>query len=178
MRFQNYIYFGLILTFSIFFAACEPTPEKTGNTSNTTNKNAVTNTATTKPTPAMMPKVNEADTIKPVIEAYYQALVKKDDAALRKVYSQAALKELDGLAKSDKAKNLVEFIESYEPTPIEKLEIRNEKIEGDTGFAELKGGSLENWTKTKFVKENGEWKFAPQSESMKNNLNEVEPAQK
>ncbi len=45
------------------------------------------------------------------------------------------------------------------------IEVRNEKIEGDSAVAELKGGSLGVWTKIKFVKENGEWKFASPEDS-------------
>jgi hypothetical protein len=69
--------------------------------------------------------------------------------------------------KNDGKKSLVDYIESAEPAGDKPFEVRNEKIEGDTAIAEIKGGSYLDWTKWKFVKENGEWKKAPLSEDLK-----------
>jgi len=55
--------------------------------------------------------------------------------------------------------------EAEDPTS-EKREVRNEKIEGETAVAEIKGGSLGVWTPIKFVRENGEWKFASPEDSL------------
>jgi hypothetical protein len=112
-------------------------------------------------------KTNDAQSVKPVIMAYYEALKKKDDAALRKVYTAAAIKELEAGMKTDGQKSLVSYIEAAEPAGDTPFEIRNEKVEGDTATAEIKGGSYAVWTKWKFVKENGEWKLAPPSENIK-----------
>src|ERR1041384_7200581 len=110
---------------------------------------------------------NQAPSIAPLMQAYYDALKKKDDAGLRKFYSASAVKELEADMKSDGKKSLVEYIESAEPAGDKPFEVRNEKIEGDTAIAEIKGGSYAAWTKWKFVKENGEWKKAPPSEDLK-----------
>ena len=106
---------------------------------------------------------NQAPSITPVMQSYYDALKKKDEAGLRKFYSQAALKELETGMKNDGKKSLVDYMESAEPAGDKPFEVRNEKIEGDTAIAEIKGGSYAIWVKWKFVRENGEWKKAPPS---------------
>jgi hypothetical protein len=130
------------------------------------NSNSPVNGFETVKTPETN-KTNDAQSVKPVIMAYYEALKKKDDAALRKVYTAAAIKELEAGMKTDGQKSLVNYIEAAEPAGDAPFEIRNEKVEGDTATAEIKGGSYAVWTKWKFVKENGEWKLAPPSENIK-----------
>lgn len=110
---------------------------------------------------------NDAQALAPVVLAYYEALKKKDDAAFRKVYSAAAIKELEAGMKTEGKKTLVDYIESSEPAGDKPFEVRNEKIEGETAIAEIRGGSYAAWIKWKFVKENGEWKLAPPSENIK-----------
>lgn len=139
-----------------------------GNTANApkTNANNAGNAFQTEK-PKDTEKTNDAQALGPVITAYYDALKKKDDAALRKVYSAAAIKELETGMKTDGAKTIVAYIEASEPAGDRPFEVRNEKIEGESGIAEIKGGAYDNWTKWKFVKENGEWKLAPPSENLK-----------
>jgi hypothetical protein len=112
-------------------------------------------------------KANDAAALAPVVLAYYEALKKKDDAAFRKVYSAAAIKELEAGMKAEGKKTLVDYIGSSEPAGDKPFEVRNEKIEGETAIAEIRGGSYATWIKWKFVKENGEWKLAPPSENIK-----------
>ena len=96
MRFQILI-FCTILIFSIILTGCpgEPAKPNTNSNANQTtvtdpNKptNSVLNTSKT-PTEAT---TNDAPTLTPVFKAYCDAMTKKDDAALRKVYSAATLK--------------------------------------------------------------------------------------
>jgi GTPase SAR1 family protein len=159
--------------FTLFLTACggdNPTP----NTNTTANANTVapTNTnsaapnsnspiATTTATPAQT--TNNAETIKPVVLAYYEALKTKNDAALKKVYSQATLASLEKDAKEEGKKSLVEFITELEPVPDQPFEVRNEQINGDIAIAEMRGGAYPNGIKIKFVKENGEWKMTNES---------------
>ena len=100
---------------------------------------------------------NQAETIKPVVMAFYEALKKKDDAALRKVYSRETLKSFEADMKAEGAKSLIEFID--EPAPEQPFQVRNEQIQGDTAIAEIRGGVYPNGIKFKFVRENGEWKI-------------------
>ena len=87
----------------------------------------------------------------------------KDDAALRKVFSQDTLKSLEADMKEENQKSLVKFITELEPVPDKPFEARNEKIEGDTAVAEMRGGSYPNGIDLKFIKENGEWKMTNES---------------
>jgi len=163
----------LLTAFALFFTACgggNPTPNTTAPTN--TNATAPTNTnsaapnsnspiATSTATPAST--TNDAPTIKPVVMAYYEALKTKNDAALKKVYSKQTLASLEGDAKEEGKKSLVEFITELEPVPAQPFEVRNEQINGDVAIAEMRGGSYPNGIKIKFVKEDGEWKMTNES---------------
>ena len=111
---------------------------------------------------------NDAPTVAPVVKAYCDAWTKKDEAALRKVYSQATLKSLEKDMKDEGAKSLVAFITELEPAPDKPFEVRNEQVQGDTAVAEIKGGAYPNGIKIKFVKENGEWKMTNESPEFDN----------
>jgi hypothetical protein len=168
MRFQT-IFFIAILIFSTVLIGCTKTETPTNaNIAKTTNANiAAANAdnplATTKKPEAATS--NNAPTLAPVVQSFYEALNKKDEASARKYLSQSALKYYEAEAKSEK-KNWLVYLSEYEEPTNEKREIRNEKIEGETAVAEIKGGSLGNWTSIKFVRENGEWKFASPEDSL------------
>ncbi len=173
MRFNKFLSLFSVFIF-LFLSACggaNQTSDKAVNTNavNTTNVNNVnpanTNSdnpiATTTATPAQT--TNNADTIKPVVSAYYEALKTKNDAALRKIYSQGTLKSLEADMKDEGKKSLVEFITELEPVPAQPFEVRNEQINGDVAVAEMRGGAYPNGIKIKFIKENGEWKMTNES---------------
>lgn len=169
--------FYILLFFTIFLIGCtsSETPLNIANTKSA-NTNAVTGgggagTAdegapgnplnTTK-----MPEAattNNAPTLAPVVQNYYAALQKKDDAALRKIYSRETLKSLEADMREEKKTSLVEFITELEPIPDTPFTVRNEQIQGDTAIAEMRGGSYPNGIKIKFVRENGEWKLTNES---------------
>jgi hypothetical protein len=161
MRFQI-LFFCTILAFTCFLTGC-PGNEPTTNTNSNTNKTVTVNAnasgsnlaANKTPTEATF---NEAPTLKPVFTAYCDAMTKKDDAALRKVYSQATLKAHEATMKADNEKSLAKYLEA-DRVSNKLCEIRNEKIEGDVGIAEVKTEGAPNGFKIKFVKENGEWKM-------------------
>ena len=170
MRF-NILVFIAILTITTFLAGCTSTetPTNSGNR-NTTNANSNAATAnsnnplgTTK-TPEAATS-NNAPTLTQVVQGYYTALQKKDEAGVKKFLSQSALKYWQDEMKSEKKNSLLAILEDSESPVEEKREVRNESIQGDTAFAEIKGGSLGVWTRVKFVRENGEWKFASPGES-------------
>ena len=158
----------ILLFFTIFLIGCG-TSETPTNTANTKPVNANTPTTANADNPLNTTKTpeaattNNAPTLTPVVQNYYEALKKKDDAGLRKVYSQETLKSLEADMKSEGAKSLVEFITELEPVPDTPFTVRNEQIQGDTATAEMRGGSYPNGIKIKFVKENGEWKMTNES---------------
>ena len=68
--------------------------------------------------------------------------------------------------KTEKKNSLLAILEDNEFPIEEKRDVRNEKMEGDTAVAELKGGSLGVWTPIAFIKENGEWKLESPEKSL------------
>ncbi|HEX8368298.1 MAG TPA: hypothetical protein VF604_07130 [Pyrinomonadaceae bacterium] len=168
MRYQ-FLFFITISIFTIIFAAAcgnqpatnNPANNNAGNTNTAAANNSNSLILTNKKTEA--PTSNNAPTLAPVVAAYYEALRKKDDAALRKAVSQDTLKTWEADMKEEKKTSLTAFLNELEPAPEKPFEVRNEKIEGDSGTAEIKGGSYGVWTPFKFVRENGEWKITNQS---------------
>jgi len=170
MRFQI-LFFTTIFVFAIVLSACSSS-NTTNNSANSGNKiagggggvasdNSTNPLATNKAPEATT--TNNAPTLAPVVQKYYEALKKKDDAALRKIYSQATLKSLEADMREENKKSLAEFITELEPVPDKPFEARNEEIQGDTAIVEMRGGSYPNGIKIKFVKENGEWKMTTES---------------
>ncbi len=172
MRFNKFLILPTAFSF-LFLTACgggtTETPKNAANTnvivpvnSNaSTAPNSNSAIATTTATPATT--TNNAETIKPVVMAYYEALKTKNDAALKKVYSKKTLASLEKDATEEGKKSLVEFLTELEPVPAQPFEVRNEQINGDVAVAEIRGGSYPNGIKIKFVKENGEWKMTNES---------------
>lgn len=155
----------LTIAATIFLIGCTPT-EVPVNTADTANTNTTTGNTTNPLSTTSAPEeatINNAPTLSPVVKAYYEALKNNDDAALRKVFSQETLKSLEADMKEENQKSLVKFITELEPVPDKPFEVRNEKIEGDTAIAELRGGSYPNGIDIKFIKENGEWKMTNES---------------
>jgi hypothetical protein len=181
MSFQKYIFLSGIFIIFTFSGCSSSAPENSTKVSN-----AATNTAnvgaakanadnpfnTTKK--AEEATTNRAETVAPVVAAYYDALKKKDDAALRKVYSRETLQSFEKDMKEEGVKSLVEFITSTDQVPDKPFEVRNEQVTGDTAIAEMRGGSYPNGIKIKFVRENGEWKLtneSPETDSVKQAAN-------
>lgn len=114
--------------------------------------------ATTAKTPE--PTTNAAPTLGPVFKAYCEAIARNDEAAVRKAYTAAAVKSLETEMKAEKETSLVRYLETEQ---ISQCEVRNEKIEGDAGIAEIKTKGAPNGARIKFAKENGEWKLTGES---------------
>ena len=171
MRFQILI-FCTILIFSLILTGCPGEPAKpntNANANQTTvvdpNKPANNTALNTSKTPTEA-TTNAAPTLTPVFKAYCDAMTKKDDAALRKVYSAATLKSFEADMKADNEKSLSKFLE-VDQVSNELCEVRNEKIEGDVAIAEVKTKGMPNGAKIKFVRENGEWKLTNESPELK-----------
>lgn len=160
MRFQILI-FCTILIFSILLTGCPSSQPNTNTGSNTNqpannapNNNSILQTNKT-PTEAT---TNNAPTVTPVFKAYCDAMTKKDEAAIRKVYSAATLKSLEEDMKSENEKSLIKYLEA-DRVSNKLCEVRNETIQGEVAIAEVKTEGAPNGFKVKFVKENGEWKL-------------------
>ena len=166
MRFQN-IFFITILVFTTFLLGCSEaeTPANINSANTNIAANKATDPLATNKTPEVTTE-NTAETLSPVVRAYCDAIRKKDEAALRKVYSMETLKSYEADMKADNVKTLVEFLEN-EPVGDKPCETRNEKITGDTGVANVKNESYPNGIDIKFVKEDGEWKLTNESPELK-----------
>jgi len=161
MRFQILI-FSTILVFSVFLTGC-PSGPSTTNTNSNANQTIVNNPNKTNSAlePGKTPPeatTNDAPTVAPVFKAYCDAMTKKDEAALRKIYAAATLKSLEADMKAENEKSLVKYLEA-DRVSNKLCEVRNEKIEGDVAIAEVKTEGAPNGFKVKFIKENGEWKL-------------------
>lgn len=150
----------------LMMSACGPS-EESENTSNAGKESPSPSAAQSEdplggiektPTPAE--KV-EAVTLKPVVQAFCDAMRKGDDAGLRKVYSQATLRDLDADMRADGVATLTEFL-AGEPVG-DKCEVANERIQANVGEALVITKTYPNGIMIKFVKENGEWKMTNQS---------------
>lgn len=159
--------FFILLFLTVFLIGCgtSENPNTAINTkpsaANSATSNADNPLNTTKTPEAAT--ANNAPTLAPVVQAYYAALKAKNDAALKKIYSQETLKSLEADMKAEKKTSLSAFITEIEPVPDQPFEVRNEQIQGDTAVAEMRGGSYPNGIKIKFVRENGEWKMTNES---------------
>ena len=157
----------IFLSFAIFFIACGGADNSSNgaNAKPNTDTNASATNATgievnTKPPTAT---VNDAPTLKPVVVAYYDALKRKDEAALKAVLSAELIKSIQEDMKSEKKTKLAEYVAETDKVPENGIEVRNEKINGDKGLAEVKGGTYLNWTPLAFVREGGVWKLSNES---------------
>lgn len=159
MRFQILI-FCTILIFSIFLTGCPSGQPNTNSTDGVTNINKPNQPNTSLPTNKTPTEAttNNAPTVAPVFKAYCDAMTRKDEAAIRKVYSAATLKSLEEDMKAENEKSLVKYLEA-DRVSNKLCEVRNEKVEGDVAIAEVKTEGAPNGFKVKFVRENGEWKL-------------------
>jgi uncharacterized protein YfaS (alpha-2-macroglobulin family) len=133
------------------------------NVANTTSATAnANNPLATSKTPEAATS-NGAPTLTPVVQAYFDALKKKDDAAVQKLISNDYLKKTEADMKSEKKTGLASYLAEYDGIADKPVEVRNERIEGDKAVAEIKAGNYVNWTKFAFVKEGGTWKFSNES---------------
>ena len=87
-----------------------------GGAANTNSSNtAVVTNANTNEAPKDE-NANSAPTLAPVFKAYCDAMVKKDEAALRKIYSADTIKYIEGEMKEDKIPTLMAYLEDEQMT--------------------------------------------------------------
>ena len=140
----------------------------------TTNSNTALNTNTTLANAAPKDEnANSAPTLTPVFKAYCDAWVKKDEAALRNVYSAATIKDFEEGMKEEKIKSLLKYLED-DSVSGNICEVRNEVISGDKAVAEIRADRFPNGIKIEFVKEGGAWKLTTKSPT----LDAVKPTEK
>lgn len=96
------------------------------------------------------------------LQAFYNSFKEKDVEAYKRTVSKESLQVLENRAEAME-KTLDEYIRMEMNKPgvklPDKLETRNEKIEGDHATLELKN-SEGGWNTVPFVKEDGQWKVS------------------
>ena len=110
---------------------------------------------------------NNAPTLAPVVQTYYEALKKKDDALVKSVMSQDFIKSIESDMKEEKKTSIAAYMAETDSIPDKPVEVRNEKIEGNNAVAEIKGGAYLTWTPFAFINEGGKWKFTGGSPVLK-----------
>lgn len=166
------IYFKLILTIiALALVGCGG-----GETTNTSNANTspANNAALTSDNTGLETTkkpvgetTNNAPTLTPVVNAYYEALRKKDDALLRSILTQEFISSLEKDMKAEGKSGLAAYMAETDTIPDKPVEVRNEKIDGNDAVAEIKGGAYINWTPFAFRNEGGKWKFTGGSPVLK-----------
>jgi hypothetical protein len=143
----------------VFLAGCGGSDVAVNNGSSNINANS-TNAANTgtlavqTPTPAAT--TNDAPTLGPVYKAYCAAIVNKDEAAIRRIYSRETLAYFEKEMAADGEESLLAFLSDDKPSD---CDARNEEITGDTGVAEIRSKAYPKGLLVVFVKEGGEWKL-------------------
>lgn len=159
---KTYLLIAVIVS-TLLISACGDSTSTTDSNNAAANRPANQNTnintgALTPTTPTPEATTNDAPTLTPVYKAYCAAWVKKDEAALRKIYSSDTIADFERQMKEDGIKTLSDFL-SDDKASNELCEARNEKISGDTATAEVRTPGYPNGIVVVFVKENGEWKL-------------------
>ena len=149
-----------VIFVSAFLTACGTSgPANSVNSDavvvNTANNNANA-VAVSTPTPQAV--TNNAPTLTPVYKAYCAAMVKKDEAAVRRLYSADTIKFFEEEMKADGIKTLTEYL-STDQVSNELCEVANERITGDRAIGNIKSKGYPNGMDVVFVKEGGEWKL-------------------
>jgi len=145
-------------------SACGGATETTNTNSTAANANAnrLANANRVDPIAAQTATpeatTNNAPTLNPIYKAYCAAWEKKDEKALRSIYSSDTIKDFERQMKEDNVRSLSEFL-ADDNASTSLCEARNEKITGDTASAEVRTKGYPNGITVVFVKENGEWKL-------------------
>jgi hypothetical protein len=124
------------------------------------------------------PTTNNAPTIGPVVQQYNEALKTKNDQMLRDTLTAEFTKSLEIDMKTENRKDFAAYVAESDYRPGQVLEVRNEKIDGNKGVAEIRGGAYKNWTAFSFALENGKWRFtggSPELDNMPPTSNTANP---
>lgn len=162
-----------VLALAAVIAACggtttTPNVNSGSNAAANTTNSAPTNVAAANTDGVRKPEAattNNAPTLGPVFLAYYDALRKKDDIAVRSLLSADLLRKWEADLKEQNRKDLSVFIAEIEDLNA-KIEVRNEEINGNKAFIEVKGGVYVNWSSIGLVNEGGKWKLSNESKEI------------
>lgn len=164
MNMRTKIIFLTIVAFVITIAGCGGSENSNVGNANSGNINAAkpANNANTGLETTKKPEsatTNDAPTLAPIVNAYYDALRKKDAAGAKRVMSAEFITSTETGMKGEKKTDFIAFLTEFDKIPEGKMEVRNEQINGNKATAEVKGGTYIDWTKLIFANEGGAWKI-------------------
>jgi hypothetical protein len=169
MKRDFYLSIFLAVVISVIAACGGGEPANNESNANSSNGNSAAGNHPPMPIPHNTePTENNAPTIAPVVQQFYDALRDKDSAKLKDTITAKFEKTLEDDMKSQNEMDLAAFVAKTDYRPGQVIEVRNEKIQGDKAVAELRGGAYKNWTAFEFAKENGKWKFTGGSPEIDN----------
>jgi hypothetical protein len=166
---RKVILFCALATVGTFSFGCSGGgPANTNSsTANVNIANASSDDPLTPKTPTPEAVTNNAPTLTPVIKAYCEAMNKKDEGTLRKIYSSDTLANFEKQMKEQKVPTLIKFLEDDKVGGT--CELTNERINGDTATARFTSDTYKApGLPVVFVKENGEWKLTNKSPDVSN----------
>jgi hypothetical protein len=123
----------------------------------TSSPSAAVNTAT----PIVSPTINATnETSAPcaVVAAHHAALVRKDEAALRKTITQATIRQFEAEAKEEGEETIVNYLTAYSSPP-SKPPLCGGAVQGEVAMLQTKNADNGVVTTTRAIRENNEWKL-------------------
>jgi hypothetical protein len=141
------IYLSILLVTAVSLAAACGGIENANNAALNSNANA--NSSSHPPMNTVRnegPTENNAPTLGPVVQQYNEALKTKNDQMLRDTLTAEFTKSLEIDMKTENRKDFAAYVAESDYRPGQVLEVRNEKIDGNKGVAEIRGGAYKNWT--------------------------------
>lgn len=170
MKILRNLVFIQILFVSMFFAACSGDSPTDTNTANANAANmaktpiasanaavANQNAPVAIPSPTVQASAN-SEAPCAVVAAYYAALVRRDEAALRKTLTAATIRQFEADAKAEGEKTIVGYLTAYS-SPAAKPPACGGAVQGDAANLQVKDGDTGVVSAWKAARENGEWKL-------------------
>jgi Domain of unknown function (DUF4878) len=163
-RFAVLTAFTLATAITLLTGCSKATSNSNSTNANTVNASASPTATITQPSATSTPITgNSGPTPADAFATYYEAIKRKDDAAIKNLFSKKTLETMEEQArKSNKTVDAVikqGLEEIGKDLPAEVPKMRNEKVEGDKATLEVRDEQKDKWELVHFVKEDGQWKL-------------------
>jgi hypothetical protein len=170
MKLRFAAFAAIMLAATLLVASCNKGASNSNGTnapaSNSNGGRETSSSPTTggSPTTTAPAGTVSASTPTEAFRSYYEAIKRKDAAAVKSLFSKATVEALEKNAAQKNTTFDEVFKEGLESAskeiPASVPETRNEKIEGDKATLEVKDDKKGSWETLRFVNEGGQWKIA------------------
>ena len=130
MKREIYLSSFFIALILLMISCGGPSPANDASNSNLTNENANVPAHGTVANRNNEPTINNAPTLKPVVDQYYEALKTKDDEKLKETLTAAFLKNIEDDMKAENKKGLAAFVAETDYREGQSIEVRNQHALG------------------------------------------------